>query len=422
MVALGLLAFLGWLMVRSLKRAYDPARLIFKWAISAAVLVAVFAFTWKVRDSTLAVLAPVAALVAGVIFSILWAPHLGALFAKPLTSLYDGGDQEPEPQPFYSIALAKRKKGQAREAVAEVRQQLERFPTDVTGQLLLAEMLVQDLNDLAGAELAIERLVTQPGHSPAEIASALTQLADWQLQYGQDTDAARNTLERIIGLFPDTPLALRATERIAHLRGTAEKIRASAAPQTIPLRPGVQSLGLRDDSAALAPAEPDPAELAAAYVRQLEQHPLDSETREKLALIYADHYQRLDLAADQLEQLIQQPNQSPRQVSRWLNLLADLQIKHAQDFESARATLHRVIALFPRSAWAETAQQRLAHLKLELRGQQRASAVKLGTYEQSLGVKQAIRDAHQEAAKPPTPPPAQPPLSQQPRIRLSDKS
>jgi len=119
-------------------------------------------------------------------------------------------------------------------------------------------------------------------------------------------------------------------------------------------------------------------------VRQLEQHPLDSEAREKLALIYADHYQRLDLAVDQLEQLIQQPNQPQRQVTRWLNLLADLQIKRAHDLDAAKRSLDRVIEMFPGSASAEQARLRLAHLKLELAARKRHRG-EAGTYEQNLG-------------------------------------
>jgi outer membrane protein assembly factor BamD (BamD/ComL family) len=119
----------------------------------------------------------------------------------------------------------------------------------------------------------------------------------------------------------------------------------------------------------------------------LAAHPLDTATREKLAQLYAEHYQRPDLAADQLEQLIQCPNQPARQVVRWLNLLADLHVKQSGDWEAANQTLGRIIELFPESAAAETAQQRIAHLRLELKGREQAQAVKLGTYEQNIGLK-----------------------------------
>ena len=85
---------------------------------------------------------------------------------KPLTSAIDGGDEEPEPRPFYSIARAQRKKGRLREALAEVRKQLDKFPDDYEGTILLAELLAEDLNDLPGAELTIHRLCSQADLPP----------------------------------------------------------------------------------------------------------------------------------------------------------------------------------------------------------------------------------------------------------------
>jgi len=46
------------------------------------------------------------------------------------------------------------------------------------------------------------------------------------------------------------------------------------------------------DTSHLKHKEIDPAALAAGYVQQLTKHPLDNEVREKLALLYAEHYQR----------------------------------------------------------------------------------------------------------------------------------
>ena len=122
-------------------------------------------------------------------------------------------------------------------------------------------------------------------------------------------------------------------------------------------------------------------------MKHLAEHPQDSEAREKLALIYAHHYQRLDLAADQLEQLIQQPNQPAKQVVHWLNLLADLQLKYASDLVAARQALQRIIDQYPGLAAAENAQRRMDILKLELKGKEKGQAVALGSYEQNIGLK-----------------------------------
>jgi hypothetical protein len=67
--------------------------------------------------------------------------------------------------------------------------------------------------------------------------------------------------------------------------------------------------GWQENPAPFAPTEQEPGRVAAEYVKHLEEHPLDTDVRERLAVLYADHYHRLDLAADQLEQMITLPNQ-----------------------------------------------------------------------------------------------------------------
>ena len=225
----------------------------------------------------------------------------------------------------------------------------------------------------------------QPGHSPPQIANAWNALADWHLKL-QDRDAARAALEQIIARFPDTEQAQLAAQRIAHL-ASKETLLAAHEHKPIHLRHGAQDIGLMKDPSSLLKPEQDPAEVAGQLVKHLEQHPLDNEVREKLAMIYAEHYQRLDLAADQFEQLITSPTQPGREVARWLNTLADLQLRHGADYDTIRQTLQRVVDLFPDLAAAQLAQQRIELLRLELKGKEKGQVVKLGSYEKDLGLK-----------------------------------
>ena len=107
-------------------------------------------------------------------------------------------------------------------------------------------------------------------------------------------------------------------------------------------------------------------------------------------MIYAEHYQRIDYAIDQLEQIIQQPGVGVRHAGRVLNTMADIHIKFSSDYEAARKCLQRIIDQFPNSAPAETARQRLGTLKLELRGKQENLPVQLGSYEQDIGLKKKL--------------------------------
>ena len=325
----------------------------------------------------------------GIVLAIIWRHDLAELAAKPFASLYDGGSQEPIPKPAYSVAQAKQKQGKYLEAITEARKQLDRFPTDVEGQMLIAQVQAEDLKDLPAAELTIQRFCEQPGHATQNIVFALYSLADWHLQITQDREAARRHLERIIELFPESEFALGAAHRIAHL-GNPDMLLAPHEERKFAVPEGVRNLGLLRGQDHLRPAEASPEEVAAACVKHLEHHPLDTEAREKLAVIYADHYGRLDMAVGELEQMIGQPNQPGRLVVHWLNLLADLQIRHGASYEAARDTLQRIVDRDPDAAAAEVARRRLGLLKLELKAKDKSQAVKLGSYEQNLGLKRGL--------------------------------
>jgi len=380
------LGVIVWWLVRCLKKSDDPPKLIFKWILTAVLVSGMVLFVREVGGGGGAIIAVLASLPFGFALSLMWAPSIATVLAKPLTSLFDGGDLPPEPRPLYSIACALRGKGKYLEAVAEVRKQLDRFPTDLEGVMLLAEIQAEHLNDLPGAEIAIHRFCSQPGHAPQNLAFALNTLADWHLKLAQDREAAQQALKKIIALCPETEMAVLAEQRLAHVADT-EMLLAPHDRKKVAVPHGVEFLGLLKDQERLKPAAIDPAAQAAKYVKHLEQYPLDGEAREKLALLYAEHYHRLDLATGELEQLIRQPHQPVKQVIHWLNLLADLQIKCGADYEAARHTLQTIIDLYPDLAAAENARHRIDRLRLEMKVKDKSREVKLGTYEQDIGLK-----------------------------------
>ena len=388
-VAIG---FIGWAFVRCLKRSDDPARLIFKWTLTVPVVLGMLFWVGPLAtQSEGGAFIGVPLLAAcGLVLAAIWRHNLAELAAKPFTSLFDGGSEPPTPKPAYSIAQSRQKKGNYLEAVAELRKQLDRFPTDVEGQMLLAQIQAEDLKDLQAAELTIERFCAQPGHARQNIVFALYSLADWHLQIGQDREAAQRDLQKVIDLFPESEFALGAAQRIAHL-GSTEMLLAPEDRKKFVVTEGVRNLGLLHDWGHLKPAEANPEQLAAEYVKHLERHPLDMEAREKLAIIYADHYGRMDLATGELEQMIGQPNQPGRLVVHWLNLLADLEIRHGASYEAVKDTLQRIVDRDPKAAPAEMARNRLALLKLEMKSNDKSQAVKLGTYEQNIGLKRGLR-------------------------------
>ncbi|MGO8837087.1 MAG: tetratricopeptide repeat protein [Limisphaerales bacterium] len=382
-IVLGLtLGAIGWGFFRMVKQSDDPPKMLFKVAFSVVLVIASL-----IIAVNLSFMGPVVIITPGIVLSILWVPHIGEWLCKPLTNLFDGGREEPERKAYYSIAIARRKQGKFPEAVMEVRRQLACFPNDFEGMMLLAAIQAEDVKDLASAEITLNHFGDQPHPPPKQFAAAMNQLADWQLKLAQDADAARTALEKIIARFPDTELALLAAQRIGHLAGAEKNFLAAHDRQSVALPEGVKNIGLLKASEHLRHTGTEPETLAADYVKHLEQHPLDTEIREQLAILYADHYQRLDLATGELEQLIESPNQPARRVAHWLNLLADLQVRHGADYDTVRQTLERIVERFPDWAAAEMARSRLNRLPLEFKAHGQKQTVKLGTYEQNLGLK-----------------------------------
>jgi len=380
----------GYIIWHTLRKAEDPARMAFRWMLSAGL----FAFMYFKAGSMAEAGGEEAAVgifltvICGLTFVFIWRHSIASLIAKPFAALYDGGDVPPEPRPAYSVAQARRKQGNPAEAVLEIQKQLERFPTDVEGHMLMAEVQAHDLKDLPAAEATIQQLVAQPGHVPANTAFALYSMADWYLQLAKDRDGARRCLEQITQLLPDTEFALGAANRIAHLVNP-HVIRVPQDRKTYAVKEGVRNIGLLgSQQQPQAPEAADPAQLAGQYIKHLEEHPLDTEVREKLAILYCDHYHRPDLATGELEQLISHPHQPHRMVVHWLNLLADLQVRTGSDYDTARQTLQRIIDRDPNAGSAQVARNRIDRLKLELKTQQKSEGLKLGTYEQNIGLKQ----------------------------------
>ena len=326
-------------------------------------------------------------LVAGLVLAVTWRHNLMDLIANPIGALYDGGNVAPDKKPFYSIANTRRKRGMYLDAIAEIRKQLVKFPNDFEGIMLLASVQAENLKDLPAAENTLNQFCESPDAPEKFVAVAWTTMADWHLKIGVDVDSARASLEKILARYPETETALHAEQRLSHL-GETEKILLNAQNRPRVFLPvGPKNLGLMDSMTHIKPKEIEPGKLAAAHVKHLETHPHDAEVREKLATIYARDFKRLDLATMELEQLINEPRHKPKQIAAWLNLLANFQIELGADVDTVRATLETILARFPDLPIADITQRRLARLNSEFKGLEKTEGVKLGEYEQNIGLK-----------------------------------
>jgi tetratricopeptide (TPR) repeat protein len=380
-------AVIAWWFCRRIRDSDDPKDLTIKWIITAGCVVLWIWLGIQAQGAGYggAFVIPGVAAATGIMLAVLWTPRISSWLISPITKWYDGGDEEPEMKPLYSIAQAYRNRGNYEQAIAEIYRQLRNFPNDYQGYMMLAEVFADDLHDMEEAGKTVEHLLTIPELASKNAAYALTRLADWEVKYRSDLETARALFHRIIDLLPNTVEAQLAAQRIAHM-ASPEDLANMQDPRVIHLEHHEERIGLQG-RVVEAPKELTPAAMAQRYVDHLREHPLDNETREKLAQLYANEYQRLDLAQGELEQLIAAPNQIPKHVVHWLNLLADLQMKLTGDAAAARKTLERIGELYPESAAANNARVRISQLKLELNQHAAQRTVKLGSYEQNIGLR-----------------------------------
>jgi len=378
--------FLGWLAWRSFRRSDDRPALVRKWIITAFLIWVMVKHVYPLvgRSQAEAITAVLFTTAICIIIGITWAPSWASILFGPLLSAFDGGVADGDPTPQYSVVEARRSRGQYGEALEEIRKQLERFPNDLRLQLMQAEIQAEHFNDLLAAEAVISRISCQD-HPPASIAGAFHQLADWHLKFGNDPDSARVALERIIERYPDSQFSQIASQRIARLGTAMDQLLERRDPHRIQMGEYERDMGLRQSAGPEDIATEN--DRARELTEHLARHPLDHEAREELARIYAETEQRVDLAASMLETLINQPNQKPRDIIRWLNLAADFHVQLASDTASAERALKRIIEMFPDSAGAELAQRRLATLNHELNRNKKRQAIKLGVYQKDLGLK-----------------------------------
>lgn len=385
---LAALGLAGWIFWRVLKRTEDPPKLLARLAVTAVVGYFLVTDTMPsmAQGGISAAFAVLSATLLGLIVAVVWTPVITGYVGEKFGNLYDGGDVPPDPKPVYSTAEALCNQGNYLAAAEQVRAQLALFPGDPQGMLMLGEIQAARLGDMPAARETIETLLTQADLGGPSIAFALTQLAEWELRYGGGVESARAVFERIVQWLPETEESHVALQRIAHL-APVEPNTARPEPRRLEVPVTLSDLGASLAREAASVVSAKAVARAEKLVAQLEAHPMDNQAREELALLYAEDFHRLDLAEAELEQLAAQPNAPDRNVVRWLGTMADLHIKFGADPERARSALARIVERFPGTPYAETAQRRLSTLGVEAKGTRNAPVLKLGVYEQDIGLK-----------------------------------
>lgn len=258
----------------------------------------------------------------------------------------------------YSRALARIKFGKYSEAEAEVIRELEKYEDDFEGWMMLAELYANHFNDLRAAEQTISDLCEQPNVNPSQISVALHRLADWQLRIAEDPGGARLVLEQICKKFPGTHIDKMARLRIEQLPASKEQLRERRTTKPISLPRYVEMPW--DSLAVHAPVvEAEAIAEAERFAEKLKRDPDDVSAREQFARIMAERLGKIDLGIEQLQLLLEMPEQPDLKRAEWLSLIAAWQMRYSGNIEAARKTLERLIRDHPQTPHAFSAQRSL---------------------------------------------------------------
>lgn len=280
--------------------------------------------------------------------------------------------------PQYSRALARIKMGQYEEAEWEVIRELEKSEDDFEGWMMLAELYANHFDDLAGAERTIRDLCGQPNITPVQLSIALHRLADWHLKVGEDPLAARRVLGEICQTVPGTHLAKMAALRINQLPSSRQELKDQRKGRRIHLPALTDDYFAESEPARDTEIDQQEALVQAdQFVEKLKKDPDDIPAREELARILAGRLGRPELGIEQIDLLLEMPDQPAQKCAEWLSLIAAWQLKYLHDPQAARQVLQRLIRQFPQSVQGFTAQRHLKLMEVEESMRARRSAARV---------------------------------------------
>ena len=376
-------------------RQNDPVKVIGLWVLSFVAFFGIAYSAVAAQEGFALILVLLVAVLIAVLLGLAWTPTIVNTLVSPLTTALSGDDTVAYEGPAYGQALAKRKRGQYEDAVEAVEVQLAQYPGDFDGLMLKASIQAENLDDLPAAAATIQETLQDPDKVRFNLPVALNKMADWQLRIAGDASAAKRTLEKIREALPGSQAAQLASQRLASL-DASEESEAAAEDFNESYRHLVEESAAKDDFTGPLeiprPVEVDPLQTDEAKLqtclRRVALHPDSINNREELAALYLGHMKQPALAIQQYEHLLTLPGTTIHQKTAWLNKVADIQIKSGETYESIRATLLLIISLNPKAAPAALAEQRIAYLRVEMRGvNKKSKKLQLGSYDEDVGLK-----------------------------------
>ncbi len=333
-------------------------------------------------------LVPFLAAILGGIFAIIWTGPIITLVIKPFTDIFFPSEEIDE-APIYSSALRLRNQGLYSQALEKINLELEKFPEDPKGHILKSQILARDRKE---PEEAIEQLESFLGNDPPPPKPAqvviLTQLAEISLEHLKNHDLAQTYFKEIIRKFPDSEASQSAEQRIAQIIIPSAK-KAREPNKNFTVEKNDRDYGLeygRDYVHDNLTKQMDDLPIEDLMAHLIE-HPKNFAARKELVRRLAFEEDEPEDAIKWLQEALEIPHQSHRQRAGWYDMLVDIQIKKLANLDAAKMTLTRFIDEDPQSGMADLARKRILTLRRELDVLSQKDPIKLGEYEQDIGLK-----------------------------------
>jgi len=286
-----------------------------------------------------------------------------AIIIAPMAGYAPALLKPQELPPMYARAIARVKFGKYSEAEWEIIRELEKCEDDFEGWLMLAELYATHYHDVLEAERTIMEMCDQPRLTPSQLSVALHRLADWQLKLAGDPDAAQRSLQVVVDRLRGSHLARMAQLRLDQIPKSKEELQDLQEARPIPLPPLGQTLDSEESDMPHLERH-EAAKQANDCVEQLKHNPNHVPARERLARLFTEQLERADLGIEQLQLLLNMPEQPESKRAAWLALMAAWYIKQRQDPETGTRLLRRLADEFPETTFAFAARQRLERMKV----------------------------------------------------------
>ena len=171
-----------------------------------------------------------------ILFLIFGLPLLRRLGERIGGGLYTPSDDSSHVMPEYGTAKARVNAGRYEEAVVEYRKVIEQFPRDIHAHIAIADIAMEQLNDLDLAERELQSAVAK-AKSPPGISLATHRLADFYQNLAQDVPRAIEVMRQVEVKLPGSNEASRAEARILAMQKLVDGALVPEVPKRVAFRP-----------------------------------------------------------------------------------------------------------------------------------------------------------------------------------------